>query len=119
MARHHREPRPPHRLALIGLLLLSGCSAFQPSYYQNSSRDGENRVVAQGQAASNAAWVHASNASLGRGGVRNQGVSAARSPSSETNLLADSGRRLYTDTLRSTTSALSSTINRSISEALR
>lgn len=107
------------RLALIGLLLLGGCSALQPSYYENRSRDGENRVVAQGQAASNAAWVHASSASLGQTGGGSPSSRAARTSSAETDPLRASGQRLYGDTLRSTTSALSSVINRSITEALR
>ena len=119
MIPHTRNLGAVQRLALIGLLLLGGCSSLQPSYYENTSRDGENRVFAQGQAASNAAWVHASSASLGQAGGSSPGNRAPRTSSADTDLLATSGRRLYADTLRSTTSALSSAINRSINAALR
>ena len=54
---------------IISLVLLAGCSSLQPSRYENYSRDGENRVIAQGQAATNAAWVHASTAMLGSGSI--------------------------------------------------
>lgn len=119
MSARHRAPRASNRFAAASLLLLSGCSSFQPSYYENRSRDGENRVVAHGQAASHAAWVHTSNASLGQGTVIPGGSNAGRSPAAQTDLLAESGQRLYADTLRGATSALSSALERSIREAFR
>lgn len=119
MTRRYHARRKPQRLVCISLLLLTGCTSFQPSYYENTSRDGENRVVAQGQAASNAAWVNTSNASLGRGAAMSRSIGGNRSPAGPTDLLTESVQRLYADSLRSATSTLSSVINRSINEALR
>jgi len=107
------------RLSLIGLLLLTGCASLQPSYYANTSRDGENRVIAQGQAASNAAWVHASTATLGHGPVSSGAALESRPTSAQRDVLADSGRRIYEEAMRTTTSALSSAVDQSVREALR
>lgn len=119
MSSRYHALRKPHRLVCISLLLLGGCSAFQPSYYENRSRDGENRVVAQGRAASNTAWVHSSNATLGQGAAIAGRVSVDPSHARSTDLLAESGQRLYADMLRSTSSALGNAIDRSIREAFR
>lgn len=100
------------------LLLLSGCTSLQPSRYENYSRDGENRVVAQGEAANNAAWVHSSAARLGHpsGSAAAVGTPAA-SPQSD--VLAESSRRLYEDAVRTASSAASRAIDQSIWAALR
>ncbi|KAA6184485.1 hypothetical protein F2Q65_12290 [Thiohalocapsa marina] len=101
------------------LLLLAGCSSLQPSRYENYSRDGENRVVAQGQAASNAAWVHASSATLGGGSGSPSAAYGPRSGYAERDVLAESTRRIYEDRVRTTSYAVSSSINESIRDALR
>lgn len=103
---------------IISLVLLAGCSSLQPSRYENYSRDGENRVIAQGQAATNAAWVHASTATLG-GGVGPSSPYAARSNASQPDVLTDSTRRIYEDAVRTTSGAISGSINESIRNALR
>lgn len=100
------------------LALLSGCASLQPSRYENSSRDGENRVVAQGEAANNAAWVHSSTATLGHpsGSAAVVGTPAADRPS---DVLAESSRRLYEEAVRTASRAASRAIDQSIWAARR
>jgi len=108
-----------HGLVLAGVLLGSGCSALQPSAYKNTSRDGENRVIAQGQAANNAAWVHASSATLGHGaGGAEPGLTADMNVA-RTDGLDQNIRRIYGQSLTSAGRALSGAIDRSIGEALQ
>ncbi|NCC36626.1 MAG: hypothetical protein EOM24_32130 [Chloroflexia bacterium] len=104
---------------LISLVLLAGCSSLQPSSYENYSRDGENRVIAQGQAAANAAWVHASTATLGSGAGGPSSPYAMRSNASRPDVLADSTRRIYEDAVRTTSGAISGSITESIRQTLR
>jgi hypothetical protein len=106
-------------LLLAGVLLGSGCASLQPSAYVNTSRDGENRVIARGQAANNAAWVHASSATLGHGaGGASPDLTADTNPA-RTGGLEQHVRQIYEQSLTSAGRALSGAIGRSIHEALQ
>jgi hypothetical protein len=85
----------------------------------NTSRDGENRVIARGQAANNAAWVHASSATLGHGdGSAGPGLTADMN-AAPTDGLEQHIRQIYQQSLTSAGRALSRAIDRSIREALQ
>jgi hypothetical protein len=106
-------------LVLAGVLLGSGCASLQPSAYVNTSRDGENRVIARGQAANNAAWVHASSATLGHGaGGASPGFTADMNAARTDGLEQHIGQ-IYEQSLTSAGRALSGAIDRSMREALQ
>jgi PBP1b-binding outer membrane lipoprotein LpoB len=96
---------------LISILLVSGCSMFQPSTYENRSNNSVNSVTATGKAAENAALANTTD----RRTISNNysGSSGYSSPYNNRSI----GDDLMSTTQRTITSEASNLIRRSIREA--
>lgn len=108
---------------ILMIIITSGCAtSYGPSTYKNYSRDGVNYVEANGQAASNAAWVHTSNAALGGANASSSGArygSYGQDPYSQRSIVTETGQSVYRSAVSTVGSELSSTIGSSIRDAFR
>lgn len=111
-------------ILMIIIIITSGCAtSYGPSSYENYSRDGVNYVKANGQAASNAAWVHTSNASLGGANAsssgRSYGSGYGQDPYSQRSVIGETSQSVYRSAVSTVGSELSSAIGSTIRDAFR
>lgn len=109
-------------LVLIATFMTGCASSYNPSSYENYSRDGINYVKASGQAASNAAFVHTSNASLGGANASSSGRYGGgygQDPYSQRSIIGETSQSVYRSAVSTVGSELSSAIGSSIRDAFR